>query len=251
MSDTTTQFVTGWGGARLAVHRVGEGRPVLLFHGLFSSAQVNWIKFGTAQKLADAGFEAIMPDFRAHGDSDAPHEADAYPQGVLTRDALALVEALGLTDFDLAGFSLGARTAAGMAASGLSPRKLVLGGMGLEGLSGWQRRLEFFVGAIDRFDEINRDDPAWFAKSFMQTMKTDRVAARLLLGSIDDFFQDDLAAITMPTLVVCGADDRDNGSARDLAEALPDARYAEVPGTHMSSVTQPDFGTAIADFLKD
>ena len=94
MSDTTTQFVTGWAGARLAVHRVGEGRPVLLFHGLFSSAQVNWIKFGTAQKLADAGFEAIMPDFRAHGESDAPHDADAYPQGVLTRDALALARLL-------------------------------------------------------------------------------------------------------------------------------------------------------------
>jgi len=250
MSDVTTEFVTGWGGTRLAVHRVGVGRPVLLFHGLFSSAHVNWIKFGTAQKLADAGFEAIMPDFRGHGESDAPHDAEAYPAGVLTIDALALVEALGLAEFDLAGFSLGARTAAGMVTSGLSPRKLVLGGMGLEGLSGWQRRLEFFVGAIDRFDEIERDDPAWFAKSFMQTMKTDRVAARLLLGSIDDFSREDLAAVTMPTLVVCGADDRDNGSAPALAEALPDARYVEVPGTHMSSVTRPEFGDAIADFLE-
>ena len=41
----------------------------------------------------------------------------------------------------------------------------------------------------------------------------------------------------MPTLVVCGDEDRDNGSAKELTELLPNAAYAEVPGTHMSSVT--------------
>ena len=53
----------------------------------------------------------------------------------------------------------------------------------------------------------------------------------------------------MPALVVCGAEDGDNGSAPDLAAALPDARYAEVPGTHMSSVTRPELGAAIVQFL--
>ena len=36
---------------------------------------------------------------------------------------------------------------------------------------------------------------------------------------------------------------------QELAAALPDARYEEVPGTHMSSVTKPAFGEAIATFL--
>jgi pimeloyl-ACP methyl ester carboxylesterase len=53
----------------------------------------------------------------------------------------------------------------------------------------------------------------------------------------------------MPTLVVCGTEDEDNGSAQDLAVALADARYEAVPGTHMSSVTKPQFGEAIAAFL--
>ncbi len=242
--------IASFDNTKLAVHRIGQGRPVLLLHGLFSSAHVNWIKFGTAQKIADAGFEAIMPDLRAHGESDAPHDPAAYPTSVLTRDGLELVEALGLGDFDLVGFSLGARTAAGMVASGLTPRRLVLGGMGLEGLSGWQRRLAFFIDAIDRFDEIGREDAAWFAKSFMKTMDTDRVAARLLLESVDDFDASKLESITMPTLVVCGADDSDNGSAPALAEALPHGTYAETPGTHMSSVTEAAFGEAIAGFLK-
>ena len=58
-----------------------------------------------------------------------------------------------------------------------------------------------------------------------------------------------LQAFTMPTLVVCGSEDDDNGSAEELAEALPNAVFVEVPGTHMSSVTKPELGEAIARFL--
>jgi pimeloyl-ACP methyl ester carboxylesterase len=220
-----------------------------LLHGLFSSAEVNWIKFGTAQRLAEAGFEAIMPDLRAHGQSDAPHGASAYPPDVLVADALAMVNALGLTDYDLAGFSLGARTAVQAVIAGLAPRRLVLGGMGLEGLSGWARRSAHFIDAIDRFGSIERGDPAFVAQAFMKSQNVDRVATRLLLQSVRDVDVDGLAALTMPTLVVCGADDGDNGSAPDLAAALPDGHYAEVPGNHMSSVTKPEFGAAIAQFL--
>lgn len=244
-----TQFVVGAAGARLAVHRMGSGRPVVLLHGLFSSAQVNWIKFGTAERLVEAGFEAIMPDLRAHGQSDAPHDPAGYPADVLVRDAQAVIAHLGLTDYDLAGFSLGSRTAVRGVLAGLTPRRLVLGGMGLEGLSGWARRSSHFISAIDRFGTIPRDDPAYLAQGFMKSMNVDRVAARLLLESVDDTAAAALDAVTMPTLVVCGAEDHDNGSAEALAEQLPNAVYRGVPGTHMSSVTKPEFGTAIVDFL--
>ncbi len=245
-----TQFVEGAGGARLAVHRMGVGRPVLLLHGLFSSAQVNWIKFGTAERLVAAGFEAIMPDLRAHGQSDAPHDPAAYPADVLVQDAQAVVTALGLTDYDLVGFSLGSRTAVRGVLAGLSPRRLVLGGMGLEGLSGWARRSAHFISAIDRFGTIPRDDSAYLAQAFMKSMNVDRVAARLLLQSVDDTVASALNAVTMPTLVVCGSEDEDNGSAQALAAQLPNAVYRAVPGTHMSSVTKPEFGAAIAEFLE-
>jgi pimeloyl-ACP methyl ester carboxylesterase len=162
---------------------------------------------------------------------------------------LAVVEELGLTEFDLCGFSLGSRTAVRAVLAGLAPRRLVLGGTGLGGLSGWARRSAHFIDAIDRFGTIKHGEPAFIAQAFMKTMKVDRVAARLLLQSVDDTPADALSRITMPTLVVCGADDHDNGSAPELAEALPDARYQEVPGNHMSSVTQRQLGEAIVDFL--
>jgi hypothetical protein len=53
----------------------------------------------------------------------------------------------------------------------------------------------------------------------------------------------------MPTLVLVGAEDDDNGSAEALSAALPEGRCAIVPGNHMSAVTKPELGAAIADFL--
>jgi pimeloyl-ACP methyl ester carboxylesterase len=170
---------------------------------------------------------------------------------VLVDDAKAVIAALGLDDYDLGGFSLGSRTAVRGVLAGLTPRRLVLGGMGIEGLGQWARRSAFFIGAIDRFDTIKRGDPEFVAQQFMKSQKVDRVAARLLLQSVDDTDADELRRIAMPTLVVCGADDDDNGSAPALAAALPDARYVEVPGTHMSSVTRRELGSALVDFLSE
>jgi pimeloyl-ACP methyl ester carboxylesterase len=121
--------------------------------------------------------------------------------------------------------------------------------MGLEGLAGWNRRAAFFLDAIDRFDSVKHGDPAFFAVSFIKTQKVDREAARLLLQSVGDTDPAELARVTMPTLVLCGAQDRDNGDPQTLVEALPDARLAEVPGTHMSSVTEAALGEKLVRFL--
>ena len=243
------EWFEGHGGARLALHRVGAGKPLVLLHGLFSSAEMNWIKWGHAATLADAGFEVLMPDLRAHGASAAPHDAAAYPADVLARDLAALIEHLGLTDYDLGGFSLGSRTSVRGVIGGLRPRRLVLGGMGLEGLTGGTARRDFFIDAIDRFDTVKHGDPAYFAVQFMKSMAVDRVAARLLLGAMADTPPEALTAVTMPTLVACGSEDRDNGSPDKLVAALPDAELAVIPGTHMSCVTKPDLSAAIRDFL--
>jgi pimeloyl-ACP methyl ester carboxylesterase len=121
--------------------------------------------------------------------------------------------------------------------------------MGLRGLQNWGKRQAFFHDAIANFDTSARGDPHWLAIQFMKTMKVDRIAAGLVLGSFADMAPEWLGAFTMPTLVVCGREDEDIGSARELAEALPDAIFIEVPGTHMSSVTKAELGQEIARFL--
>jgi len=236
-------------GVELAYHEMGEGRAVVLLHGLFSSAEMNWIKFGHAERIASGGFRVIMPDLRAHGASGKPHDPACYPAGVLARDARELVAHLRLESFDLGGFSLGARTTVEAVGEGLKPGKTVLGGMGLEGLKGWLRRKQFFLDAIDEFDTAARGNPHWLAIQFMKTMKVDLVAAKHLLNSFVDAEDRWLEAFGMPTLVICGSEDHDNGSGAKLAETLPNASFQDVPGTHMSSVTEAEFGETIARFL--
>ena len=83
----------------------------------------------------------------------------------------------------------------------------------------------------------------------MKSQGVDRIAAAQLLDSFEDAFMAWLQAFTMRTLVVCGDQDDDNGSAEELANVLPNAVFREIPGTHMSSVTKPELGEAIAHFL--
>ena len=102
-ANAVTSFIKAADGTRLAWREMGTGRPLLLIHGYISDAVTNWITYGTAAQLAAAGYRCIMPDLRAHGASDKPHAASAYSQDVLADDQCALVDHLGLRDFDLAG----------------------------------------------------------------------------------------------------------------------------------------------------
>jgi pimeloyl-ACP methyl ester carboxylesterase len=249
MTEVTTHHWNASDGVDLAWRETGEGQPVILLHGLFSDANMNWIKFGHAERITAAGFRVIMPDLRAHGLSGKPHGTEHYPKGILARDLREFVSHLALEEFDLGGFSLGSRTTVEAVGEGLSPRRAILGGAGIEGLANWKRRKTFFVEAISLFDSVQRGDPHWLSIQFMKSQGIDRVAAALLLESFEDTFMDWLGKFTMPTLVVCGSEDQDNGSAEELAAALPNATFREVPGTHMSSVTKPEIGEAIASFL--
>ena len=248
MSDESWDF-TSFDGVGLKIHELGTGRPVILLHGLFSNADTNWIKFGHAQKLVSSGFRVIMPDLRAHGESDAPHGPEAYPHDVLVQDTLALIAHLGLDDYDMGGFSLGARTTAKLLVEGASPRKAILAGMGLEGLAGWERRQEFFLEAIATKDTAKRGDPHWLAIQFMKSQKIDTVAAAHLLRTFSDLDADHLAGIETPVQVLCGTEDRDNGDPEKLADILPNGIRSDIPGTHMSSVTKPELGEEMAAFL--
>ena len=250
MVQIHTNHFTASDGVRLAWREIGEGRPVILLHGLFSNAETNWIKYGHADRIAAAGFRVVMPDLRAHGLSEAPHDPACYSGDILARDAEELIAHLGIADYDLGGFSLGARTTARLLIRGAMPRRAILAGMGLEGLTGWAKRRSFFQTAIDLRETAKRGDPHWLAIQFMKSQKIDPVAARLLLGTFEDTDPGLLDRIDIPVLVVAGSEDHDNGSAEALAERLPNGTHVTVPGTHMSSVTMPELGAAIANFLE-
>jgi pimeloyl-ACP methyl ester carboxylesterase len=239
----------GRDGVQLAYREMGEGRPVVLIHGYFSTATVNWVRYGHAAKLAALGYRVVMPDLRGHGDSAKPHDVAAYPPDVLADDGFQLIEHLGLTDYDLGGYSLGARTTMRMLVRGAIPRRAIVAGMGLDGIihTGW--RSAHFRRILTNLGTFERGTAEWMAEAFLKTVGGDPVALLNVLDTFVDTPRTALARIETPTLVLVGAEDDDNGSAEELAAALPHGRHVVVPGNHMSAVTKPELGSAIADFL--
>ena len=248
-SPIEPQFFDSFDGERLAWRELGEGHPVVLIHGYFSDAHTNWIRYGHAATIAAAGFRVIMPDLRAHGSSAKPHEASAYPPDVLMRDGFALIEHLGLSDYDLGGYSLGARTTMRMLANGAAPRRAILSGMGLAGITKTEGRGGYFRNILTNLGTFKQGSAEWLAEAFLKTTKGDPVA---LLNILDTFVNTPIEAIRateQPVLALSGDEDHDNGSAKELAEALPHGTCREIPGTHMSAVLRPELGREIADFL--
>lgn len=99
-------------GVRLHYHRTGGGgRPLVLLHG-FSDSGLCWTR--VARDL-EGDYDVVMPDARGHGRSDrAGAGFDATGRAV---DAAGLIRGLGLDHVALAGHSMGAQTAAEIAAT--------------------------------------------------------------------------------------------------------------------------------------
>ena len=91
-------------GIRMHVAEAGSGFPVFLCHG-FPELWYSWRH--QMRALADAGFHAIAPDQRGYGDTDAPHEIDAYTIHHLVGDLTGLLDALAIEKAVIVGHDWG------------------------------------------------------------------------------------------------------------------------------------------------
>ena len=225
----------------------------MLLHGYIVSAEDTWIGSGIAGRLAEEGRRVIVPDLRAHGASARSHDPAAYPPEVLTDDGLALVDHLGLEDYDLGGYSVGGRIVARMLIRGARPGRAIVAATGLEPI------LQA-VGRGDKYRPLLADygaatlkpDPA--AKrdivAYLRSVDADPVALTLFLDSFVNTPLADLEAIETPTLVVAG-EEESLGSVENLAAALPRSTLRRVPGDHSTALLSPEFTDALLRFLRD
>ena len=243
----------GHDGAPLAYRVVGSGRPLILLHGFLGSGS-HWLDHGPADGLVEQGFRLVLPDLRGHGQSTRSHDPGLYPPDVLADDGLALIEHLGLDpgEYDLVGYSLGARVVVRLLARGAEPGRAVVAGQGLAKVSGPQgggtteRALKALVDGV----ALEPGSAAAKMAHWVGQADADPRALLYVLGSLVPTPEDNLRRITTPTLVVIG--DRDERSdADELAALLPAARYVRVPGGHGDAFAAPEFGAAITAFLTD
>jgi pimeloyl-ACP methyl ester carboxylesterase len=83
----------------------GKGEPVVLIHGLYSSALMNWKAPGIMDDLARDHL-VIAVDLPGHGKSDKPEGDDAYGTQ-LVDDVVALLDHLQIKKAHIVGYSMG------------------------------------------------------------------------------------------------------------------------------------------------
>lgn len=238
-------FVRAHDGAALAYLELGQGRPLVFVHG-FTGSAMQLVDEGPASALAAAGFRVILPDLRGHGDSDAPRDASAWPPDVFADDGLALVEALDLEDYDLAGYSLGGRVVLRMLACGARPRRAVIAGQGRSAADADGPNTAAFR---DRLSAIARGEVLDPPAQWIVDHGFDPLALLHLLGTYVATSDDVLAAIPVPTLVLTGEDDRARLTAPALAAALGAGRFGTVPGDHFGAMVAPELAAEMVEFL--
>jgi pimeloyl-ACP methyl ester carboxylesterase len=218
--------------------------PVLLVHGLASSFEHNWRATGWTDILVDEGRPVIEMDLPGHGDSKADPATTPPAQAVL-----AAISGCGYGQVDAVGFSAGARAL--LTAAAAAPhrfRRIAVLGVGNpvpEHAAGPARLSDALESPAEPDAPMTR--VLW---RLAGTAGNDRraVAAYLRAGHPGASLAD-LAAITLPVLVVLG--DQDFAAPADqLLAALPDARLMTIPGVdHFGTPLSYDAISAVTEFL--
>ncbi len=116
-------------GGKLHYQVQGTGEPVVLIHGLFSSAQMNWGFNGVIAALAKE-HQVIAMDLPGHGQSDKPEAEEAYGQQMV-EDVVALMDHLKVKKAHIVGYSMGGMIAGKLMVTHPDRvRSCILGGMG-------------------------------------------------------------------------------------------------------------------------
>ena len=238
-------------GAAAAASSVGV--PMVLIHGMASSAAQDFEGSGLLAALHGAGRDVVLVDLPGHG--SAAGEAGAGEAGavpVLSVPALlgqiaAGVAALVDGPVDVLGFSLGSRLAWDLPAAGLNVRRLVLLGLAPQEPFG-SLDLEAFTSVV--LEGAAPIDPLTGMIAGMVSQpeagRVERVGLVAALGAIPF---DPASAPSVPTLVAAGAEDPVAGSPEWAAGALAAGSTLVVPGDHVGSLLSPEFREAALAFL--
>ncbi|MFO1538095.1 MAG: alpha/beta fold hydrolase [Actinomycetota bacterium] len=228
-----------------------EGGPaVVLLHGFAADTNLNYVRPGLLDALVDAGARVIAMDFRGHGLSGKPHDPDAYADHALARDVTALLDHLGVATVAVVGYSMGARVALRLGVADPRVTRVVALGVGTGSL------VRPDAGGPTMADALLAEDPDAITdplgrrfRRLADSVRADRVALAACMARPPGGFDDDLATVAVPVLVVAGADDDLAGDPAGLADRVADGRSLTVPGGHFDANGHPDLQDAVIDFV--
>jgi pimeloyl-ACP methyl ester carboxylesterase len=215
-------------GVKIHYETFGEGKPIILVHGFTANLKVNWTGPGWVEDIKPLR-RVVALDCRGHGESDKPHDPEAYGNENMAGDVLNLMDYLGIEKADIFGYSMG---------SGITCYLLA---------NHRERLTAAIMAAIgDRFvlepaDEVRSNDMAEAMLAEDPSQITDPVARnfRAIAEAIPGNDLEALAACAMrarepvdaaalgavdiPVLLLNGGKDEVMGTADELVAAIPRA----------------------------
>ena len=239
-------------GVRIHYEVFGEGKPLVLVHGIASSLHGTWVATRWIEALTPIR-KVIALDCRGHGESDKPHDTEHYAGDAMQNDVIRLIDHLGIETTDLFGYSMGA---------GISLRLLlqrperftsvVLGGIGdVRMLARGRPNVAAALLAADAStitDAVGKGFRifAEAGKNDLTALAAYQQAPRTAVG------QEELKRVPLPVLIVIGQEDALVGSPDELAEAIAGARLVKIPDReHLTVVPDPRFKEVVLEFLQE
>lgn len=258
--DDITSTPSG-GGSRSEGGRIAQGDPgagaertIVLIHGFASNRNEGWKRTSWYSAFDRRRTRVIALDQRGHGESEKLYEPEAYVRGKLAGDVLALMDHLGVRRADVFGYSMGTRTALGVAiAAPDRVSNLILGGVGGKLLESPPA-----VAGEPMAEAMLAEDPATITDPMLRSFRhfaDEQGEDRKALAAVTRVKNPPLdraamARLPMPVLVVAGQGDTGAGDPEALARIFPDGRGVTVAGCdHFSAIPHALTKAAVFDFL--
>ena len=268
-SELPAQKTASVFGQRIAYYDLGEGPTIVLVHGYASQARFDW---GNVLLPLSKHYRVLALDQIGWGQSDKP--AIDYSMQTFVDFLGEFLRTLKVDHFSLAGESMGGWVVADYAIQALAPtntgiyalprpEKLILSdaaglrSMHTDGPVQVQGTLADAAGIQIVFHDKSRVTPEFVRDAWAMKMKANDGATQRLLRSNpkldNETVGDKLTAITIPALVIWGADDElvPLADGQEYAKKIPQARLVVVPASgHCPAAEQPDaFIAAVNEFL--
>ncbi|HJN50959.1 MAG: alpha/beta hydrolase [Pseudomonadales bacterium] len=241
-------------GVKIYYEDHGSGVAILLTHGYGATSKM-WT--GQIEPLTEK-YRLISWDMRGHGQSDSPADDSSYSEAHCIDDMAAILDACDVSSAVIGGLSLGGYMSL---AFNLKYRHRVHGLMLFDTGPGYkndQARASWNDMARKRAEVIDAKGLASLGSSDEVRVSSHTSAAGLagaargMLTQVDDRIIQSLPEITVPALVLVGADDKQFLGATDyMAIKIPGASKEIIPNAgHAVNIIQPElFNSAVLSFL--
>ena len=243
-------------GVKIHYETFGEGYPIILVHGFTANLKVNWLGPNWVDALQPIR-RVVALDCRGHGQSDKPHDPEAYGLENMAGDVLRLMDHLGIEKADLFGYSMG---------SAISCHLLIYHGERFSSavLTGSGDRFFFESAGANVPDGMAAamlaEDPSQITDPIGKTFRAladgipgnDRQALAACSQHVrEPIDRADFAHVGVPVLIVNGANDDVMGTADELVAAIPGAEQVVIPDADHLVVFDPRAKQPVLSFLEE